>query len=138
MIAEQAEVKPDTPGSWLQLAIVLVEMGKGIGDCGIHFHRDEPRHVELGITLARTHQGRGVATEALLSVLDYAFGSLGKHRAFAVTDTENLAAAGLFRRLGFRQEAHFVEHVWFKGAWGSEYLFELLDREWQVSRSGRT
>jgi RimJ/RimL family protein N-acetyltransferase len=50
----------------------------------------------------------------------------------AVTDAENHAAARLFRRLGFRQEAHFVEHVSFKGTWGSEYLFAKLYREWQA------
>jgi RimJ/RimL family protein N-acetyltransferase len=38
----------------------------------------------------------------------------------------------VFHRLGFRQEAHCVEHVWFKGAWGSEYLFALLYREWKA------
>jgi len=68
-------------------------------------------------------------------MLRYVFGTLGKHRASAVTDAENRAAAALFRRLGFRQEAHFVEHVWFKGAWGSEYLFALLGREWQARQT---
>jgi RimJ/RimL family protein N-acetyltransferase len=43
---------------------------------------------------------------------------------------ENKAAQKLFQRLGFRQEADFVEHIWFKGAWGSEYVFAMLQREW--------
>jgi RimJ/RimL family protein N-acetyltransferase len=137
LIAGQAGVVPDTPGTWLQLVLVLPESGEVVGDCGIHFRRDEPRQVELGITLAPTHQGRGLATEALGSVLGYVFDCLGKHRVSAVTDAENQAAAGLLRRLGFRQEAHFVEHVWFKGAWGSELLFALLHREWQARRPGR-
>jgi RimJ/RimL family protein N-acetyltransferase len=53
----------------------------------------------------------------------------------AVTDAENRSAASLFRRLGFRQEAHFVEHLWFKGRWGSEYVFALLRREWEQRRA---
>jgi RimJ/RimL family protein N-acetyltransferase len=138
LIASQAAVIPDTPGAWLQLALVLLESGEVVGDCGIHFRRDEPRQVELGITLAPARQGRGLATEALSRVLEYVFDSLGKHRASAVTDAENAPAAALLRRLGFRQEAHFVEHVWFKGAWGSEYLFALLHREWQASREPGT
>jgi RimJ/RimL family protein N-acetyltransferase len=137
LIASQIGVLPDTPDTWLQLALVLRESGEVVGDCGIHFRRDEPRQVELGITLAPAHQGRGLAKEALSSVLGYVFDSLGKHRASAVTDAQNQPAAGLFRRLGFRQEAHFVEQVWFKGAWGSEYVFALLQREWQASRMSR-
>ena len=85
--------------------------------------------------MAPAHQGCGLATEALGSVLGYVFDTLAKHRASAVTDAVNQAAAALLRRLGFRLEAHFVEHVWFKGAWGSEYRFALLRREWQARRA---
>jgi RimJ/RimL family protein N-acetyltransferase len=131
MIAGQTGLVPDTPGTWFQLAIVIAASGKLIGDCGLHFRQNDSRQVELGITLDLAHQRRGFATEAIGIVLKYLFGPLGKHRVFAVTDAENLAAASLFRNLGFRQEAHCVEYVWFKGAWSSEYLFALLHREWQ-------
>ena len=131
LIASQEQVEPDTPGAWLQLAIVFAESGELLGDCGLHF-LDDGRQVELGITLSPAGQGRGLAAEALECVIRYAFDTLGKHRVLAVTDADNLAAARLFRRLGFRQEAHLVEHVWFKGRWGSEYVFALLRREWLV------
>jgi RimJ/RimL family protein N-acetyltransferase len=134
LVADQLNLTPNTPGTWLQLAVALADTQAMIGDCGIHFLEDA-RQVELGITLSPAHQGRGLAAEALGSVLEYVFGSLQKHRASAVTDAENHAAARLFRRLGFRQEAHSVENIWFKGAWGSEYVFALLQREWQARHS---
>jgi len=135
LVADQARIAPDTPGTWLQLALVLSESGVLIGDCGIHFPPGDPRQVELGITLSPDHQGRGLAAEGLGCVLDYVFGSLGKQRASAVADAENHAAARLFRRLGFRLEAHHLENVWFKGAWGSEFVFAQLRREWEQRRS---
>ena len=103
MIAGTAGLVLDTPGTWFQLGIVILASGQLVGDCGLHFRKDDPRQVELGITLAPTHQGSGIAV-ALGSVLKYLFGTLGKHRVVAVTDAENRAAASLFRRLGFRQE----------------------------------
>lgn len=135
LIDSQASIVPDTPSTWLQLVLISLESAQVIGDCGLHFRQDDPRQVEVGITLAPSHQGQGLAAEALGCVLDYVFGRLGKHRVSAVTDVENHAAAKLLRRLGFRQEAHHVDHVWFKGAWGSEYVFALLLREWQERRT---
>jgi RimJ/RimL family protein N-acetyltransferase len=40
----------------------------------------------------------------------------------------------LMERLGLRREAHFVENEIFKGAWGSEFVYAMLDREWQARR----
>jgi RimJ/RimL family protein N-acetyltransferase len=37
-----------------------------------------------------------------------------------------------------RREGTFVENVFFKGAWGSELSFAILDREWpRASRISR-
>lgn len=137
LISKQAEVVPGTPGTWLQLALVLIEEAAVIGDCGIHFQADDPQQVELGITLSPSWQHRGLATEALIAVLEWAFDQLGKHRAIAVTDVKNDGATALMKRVGFRKEAHHVERIWFKGAWGSEYVFAMLRREWDERKSNR-
>ena len=126
----QDDLAPDTPVTWFQLALVEAASGILVGDCGLHFLASDPRQVELGITLARPRQGEGIAREAVQCVLGYLFGSLEKHRVYALTDARNDAAAGLFRSLGFRQEAHFVEHVWSEDGYGSEFLFAMLRREW--------
>jgi RimJ/RimL family protein N-acetyltransferase len=135
LIDAQSGLEPDIPGTWFQLAIVVAATGVMIGDCGLHCRLEDPRQMEVGITLAPAHQGRGYATGAIECLLDFVFGRLGKHRVTAVTDAENHPAAALFRRLGFRQEAHFVEHLWFKGRWGSEFVFALLRREWEQRRT---
>jgi RimJ/RimL family protein N-acetyltransferase len=135
LITDQWSVRPATPDSWLQLMIVLAESGLPIGDCGIHFLSNAAQQVELGITLDPCYQNRGFACEALEGVLEYVFDTLKMHRVSATTDAENKSAQKLFQRLGFRREAYFVEHVWFKGAWGSEYVFAMLEREWQVRRN---
>lgn len=87
--------------------------------------------MEIGITLAPAQQGYGYADEAVECLLDYVFASLEKHRVFASIDVRNRSAVALCRRLGFRQEAHLLEHRWFKTRWQSEYVFAMLRREWE-------
>ena len=137
LIESQFTAEPDIPGTWFQLAIVEAATGGVIGDCGLHCRKEDSRQMEIGITLSPQHQGRRYAAEAVECLLDYLFGSLHKHRVFASTDVLNRPAVALFRRLGFRQEAHLVEHLWFKGQWGSEYLFALLKREWEERHGQR-
>ncbi len=134
LIETQSAPEPNIPGTWFQLAIVKASSGCVIGDCGLHCRAEEPRHMEIGVTLSPLHQGRRYADEALECVLGYLFDTLDKHRVFANTDVLNLPAVALCRRLGFRQEAHFVDSLWFKGQWGSEYVFAMLKREWTERR----
>ena len=35
----------------------------------------------------------------------------------------------LLERVGMRREGHFIENVWFKGEWGDEYQYAMLERE---------
>lgn len=52
-------------------------------------------------------------------------------------DVENMASQKLLERLGFRRETHLVENVFFKGQYGSEDHYALLEREWRSSFSVR-
>ncbi len=127
-----SNVKPDTPGTWFQLAITLRESGLLVGDCGLRFPAEEIHQVEVGITLAPSHQGKGYATEALVAVLEYLFVSLTKHRVFASTDPRNHSSVALLERVGMQKEAHFRESLWFKNEWADDLVFAMLDREWKA------
>lgn len=120
----------NTPG-WYQIGIALRENNILIGDCGIHILETEARIVEIGISIAATAQSKGYATEALHAVLDLLFGELEKHRVFASVDPRNQRSIDLMKRLGFCQEAHFVQSVWFKGSWADDVVFGMLASEWK-------
>jgi RimJ/RimL family protein N-acetyltransferase len=129
MIEELKSLQPGTPGEWFQFAIELKETASLIGDCALKVEQDG-RQAEIGFTLAREHQGKGYAAEAVSRLLDYAFGDLGLHRVVAITDQENEPSWALLERLGMRREGKFVRNMWFKGRWASEYLYAVLDEEW--------
>lgn len=135
-IKEMKATRPGIPGKWYQIAIELKE-GEGhlIGDCAFRIFAEDAQQAEIGFTLSRMYQGKGYATEAVTRLVDYLFGELRLHRIHATCDVENLASRKLLEKIGMRQEAHFVENIWFKGKWGSEYVYGLLQHEWMRSSS---
>ncbi len=63
-------------------------------------------------------------------MLTYAFTTLGLHRVTAELDPRNDDSVALCKRLGMREEAYFVEHMWFKGEWGDTGVYAILASEW--------
>ena len=134
-LQEQKEVQPGVPGQWFQIVIELKETGILVGDCALKIEEHDERQAEIGYTLSRAYQGRGIASEAVSCVLEYAFVTLGLHRVIAITDCENVVSVAFLERLGLRREGHFRQNVWFKGKWGDEYLYAMLQEEWLTIRS---
>ncbi|NMO20122.1 GNAT family N-acetyltransferase [Pyxidicoccus fallax] len=128
LIESMRERQPGQPG-WFQFAIALKDTDALVGDCALRTD-DDPRLGEIGFTLSRRHQGKGLGTEAVRTLLGYAFDTLRMHRVIAVTDVKNTASAKVLERVGMRREGHFIEDGWFKGAWCDDYLYAMLGREW--------
>ncbi len=133
-IREMESGRAGVPGEWVQFAIESKETGALLGDCALRVDEHEPYRAEIGFTLAREHQGKGFASEAVSLLLDYAFGTLGLHRVVAIADCRNAPSVALLERLDLRREGHFVENVWFKGRWADEYLYAVLKDEWLQKR----
>ncbi|NJK45530.1 MAG: GNAT family N-acetyltransferase [Pleurocapsa sp. SU_196_0] len=129
LIAEM-QARDLTDEGWTQVAVVDLETDALLGDIGVR--RFEPRHAEIGFTLARQHQGRGIMREALEALLEYIFTELGVHRVIANTDVRNHASQTLLTRLGFRLEAVNTESWLEDGQWFDEHGYALLEREWKA------
>ncbi|GAB4381639.1 MAG: GNAT family protein [Elainellaceae cyanobacterium] len=127
-VAEMQQLQPATPGEWYQVAIVLEKSGV-IGDCAFCVSLDS-QQAEIGFTLDRAYQGKGYATEAVSCLLSYLFEQHQLHRIYAICDVENQPSVRLLERLKLRREAHFIENIWFKGRWSSEYWYGILRQEW--------
>jgi RimJ/RimL family protein N-acetyltransferase len=129
-LAELAETPLGKVGTWMQIAVADRDTDALLGDCALYFR--DPEQCELGFTMARLQQGKGYAREAVAALLQRVFVDWQRHRVVSITDARNLPAAKLLRHLGFRQEAHFVQHVRFKGSWCDELQFALLRSEWNA------
>lgn len=118
------------PGAWIYYGIENRSTKKLIGDCAIMFHADDPRIAESGITISHLHQKQGYSKEGLIGIFDFLFHTQNVWRILEFADTENISSYKVLESIGFRREGHFIENVWFKGKWASEYQYAMLKREW--------
>lgn len=122
------------PGEWVQYGIENRESGQLIGDCAIKLDLHDTRIAEIGITISHLQQKRGFAKECLMGILSFLFDEKQIHRVVEIVDAENIASINLLKSTGFRQEGHFIENIFFKGKWGSEFQFAMLKREWDEKK----
>ncbi len=80
----------------------------------------------LGYSLASSAQGRGLATEAVGAVVDFALDVLGLHRVVATYQPTNDRSGRLLRRLGFGIEGYSRDHLFIGGAWRDSILTARL------------
>jgi RimJ/RimL family protein N-acetyltransferase len=130
------ETTLDADGDWLTFAVVWREAGRAIGEVGLRRLSREHRQGETGFVFNPGYHGRGLATEAE-AMLTLGFASLGWHRIIGSCDARNHRSARLMKRIGMRQEAHFLHHQILKGQWADELVYAILDFEWQASRPPR-
>lgn len=122
-------------GEWIQYGIENKETGRLIGDCAIKLDQYDTRIAEVGITLSPLEQKKGFAKEAFLNILNFLFELDDFHRVSEIVDVENIASIQLLENIGFKREGHFIENIFFKGKWGSEYQYALLKKEWLVIKA---
>ncbi len=122
---------PGVQAEWFQAALELKATGEMIGDVGFIIKKDDARQAYVGYSLARAHWRSGYAYEAVARLLMYLFDELNIRRVVAECDVENTASWKLLEKLGFRREAHLIENILFKGAYGSEFHYAILGREWR-------
>ncbi len=88
---------------WLQLGIAEAATDRLIGDLGFCICGPDDAHAELGLSLSREFQGRGLATEAARAAIHLLFECTAIARVMAMTDERNLACIRLLERVGMKQ-----------------------------------
>lgn len=91
-----------------------------------HIRRGPLQAADIGYGLDHRHEGKGLMTEALQAVCDYAFGAMGLHRVQASHLPENLRSAAVLRRLGFVVEGYARDFLLLDGRWRDHVLTSLV------------
>lgn len=81
----------------------------------------------LGYSLDREAVGRGLMTEALTTVVTYAFNDMNLHRIMANYIPTNERSGRLLRRLGFVVEGYARDYLFLAGKWQDHVLTSLVN-----------
>lgn len=107
--------------------ITLKDEDRVIGNIGFWRFDKANYRIEIGYMLMPQYWGKGIATEAMDPVLQYAFETLKVHSIEANVNPENEASKRLLMKIGFRQEAYFRENYYYDGRFLDSAIFCLLE-----------
>ncbi len=85
----------------------------------------------LGFSLCKDFEGQGLMTEALQSVINYAFQTVNLHRIMANHLPENTRSAAVLKKLGFVTEGLAKQYLFINGEWRDHVLTSLTQGEYQ-------
>jgi ribosomal-protein-alanine N-acetyltransferase len=98
--------------------------GVFIGRCGLLPQAlQDLKEVEIAYMIARSHWGRGLATEAAVAIRDHGFDALGIDRLVSIIHRDNLASRRVAEKAGLRRERmiQFMDHrCWLYGIASSD------------------
>ncbi|MED1604089.1 GNAT family protein [Cytobacillus sp. FSL W7-1323] len=112
-----------TKESMLSLAVIY--KNKVVGDLSV-WYTEMKDTVEIGYSFSNEVAGRGLATEAVSSLVYKLFDEFNVHRIQANLDARNIASQKLCERIGMRKEAHFIQDFWNKNEWTDSIVYGML------------
>lgn len=118
----------------LRWSLALPADDRMLGHLSLFNFSEQSGRAEIGYGLARRHWGQGFMHEALVAVVDYAFGPLGLRRLEADIDPRNLASVRALERLGFAREGLLRERWQVGDEISDSVLMGLIAREWRERR----
>lgn len=110
--------------------------GPLVGRCGLGIQRPEHREAMVWYLLHPAQWGQGLAAEAVVALLGFAFDQLDLHRVWADCDPRNSASCRLVERLGFQREGTLRQNYWLRGEWCDSAIYGLLAPEWRARVAG--
>lgn len=108
--------------------------GRLVGGISLaNLRRGVAQMASVGYWIGQPHARQGYASDALRTVLEFAFDQLGLHRVEAACLPTNLASQGVLRKVGFTEEGYARRYLRINGQWCDHLLFAMLrDDPWRL------
>lgn len=83
----------------------------------------------IGYKVDQQIQGKGIATEGIAHVIQFAFNRLKLHRIEANIMPDNLASIRVVEKLGFKKEGFSEKYLKINGKWEDHFRFALINKD---------
>jgi len=112
--------------------------GEHIGNIGLHRIHYLDRNAELGILVgAKGWWNQGYGTDAILTLLKFAFEEMGLHRVYLRVDADNPRAIRCYEKCGFIREGTFRDATYRRGKYIDQHFMSVLANEYLNGGDGQ-
>ena len=108
--------------------LAIVVDGKAVGSIGIFLRTDVERiSAELGYFIGENYWNRGIMTEAVKQMVEYAFANFPQlHKIYATPFDFNVASHKVLQKAGFEREAILKQAAIKNGKIIDEYYYSFI------------
>jgi len=110
----------------LRLMIVTKEDELSLGMIDLFDFNPQHQRAGIGIVIDTQFQGKGYASDALKTLIQYCFSTLNLHQLFANITTDNERSIQLFQKAGFELAGEKKDWLLVNGRYKNELIFQLI------------
>jgi len=110
-----------------QVRLVIMHQSVPVGCVDLFDFEPLHQRAGVGIMIDQNHEGKGLASEALKELQNYAFNQLGLHQLYCNISQNNKRSIQLFERAGFTHTATRKEWVKQGKNWYDQFLFQCFN-----------
>jgi ribosomal-protein-alanine N-acetyltransferase len=103
------------------------EIGYTVQNCNF----ENEKIVHLGYFIHKEYWGKGITTEAVKAIIEYAFSEGNVHKIETGCLKDNVASEKIMLKCGFTREALKKDHVFHDGKWRDRVEYGLLKNEYK-------
>lgn len=113
-------------GTGIRWGISLKGQGEIVGSCGFLNRVAKHSRAEIGFELHKEYWGKGIASEAIASVVSYGFEQMNLQRIEALIELENTSSQKAVERQGFMREGLLRSYEYTCGKFDDLYMYSIV------------
>ncbi len=113
---------------------VTLDDDEYLGTISLKEINQKDKNAEYAVALRKKAIGKGVAKNATFEILKTAFIDLKLNKVYLNVYADNLRAARLYEKCGFKKTGYLKQHVCLNGVYKDLLLYEILSEEFNYER----